>query len=60
MSDSLGDSTARLERLFGRIMKETDPAKCDELGAEIWQVLSQRQDVTLARYVPRTRNLQNS
>ena len=43
MSDNLADSAARLERLVARIMKETDPVKYDELGAEIWRALSERE-----------------
>jgi hypothetical protein len=43
MSDNLVDSTARLERLVARIMKETDPVKYDELGTEIWRALSERE-----------------
>ena len=42
MSDPLGDTTARLERLLKQAMKETDPDKIDELCAEIWQVLDER------------------
>lgn len=42
MADALADSTARLERLVGQIMKEKDPEKCDELAAEIWRVLKER------------------
>jgi len=43
MSDNLADSTARLEQLVKRIMKETDPVKYDQLGAEIWRILRQRE-----------------
>ena len=43
MSDNLANSTARLERLVERIMKETDPVKYDEIGTEIWRALSQRE-----------------
>jgi hypothetical protein len=42
MPDAFADSTARLERLVAQIMKEKDPEKCDELGAEIWCVLDER------------------
>ena len=42
MPDAFADSTARLERLVEQIMKEKDPEKCDELGAEIWRVLDER------------------
>ena len=43
MPDPLADSTAVLERLLDQIMKETDPVKYDELGAEIWRILSERE-----------------
>ena len=43
MSDNLADSTARLERLVERIMKETDPVKYDDIGTEIWRALSERE-----------------
>ena len=43
MSDNLADSTARLEQLVERIMKETDPVKYDEIGSEIWRALSERE-----------------
>ena len=36
------ESTARLESLLRQVMTETDPAKCDELAAEIWRVLEER------------------
>jgi len=42
MPDALADSTARLERLVEHIIKEEDPEKCDELAAEIWRVLRER------------------
>jgi hypothetical protein len=42
MPDALADSRARLERLLQQIMKEKDSAKCDELAAEIWRVLRER------------------
>lgn len=41
-SDALADSTARLERLLERIMRETDPLKYAELGAQIWRVFDER------------------
>lgn len=44
----LADTAARLERLVEQAMKETDPRKCDELGAEIWRVLSERNEVRKA------------
>ncbi|MGC2477703.1 MAG: hypothetical protein WA485_25420 [Candidatus Sulfotelmatobacter sp.] len=43
MSDNLDDSTARLKQLVERIMEETDPAKYDEIGCEIWRALSERE-----------------
>jgi hypothetical protein len=43
MPDAFADSTARLEALLARIMKEKDPEKCDELAAEIWRVLEERE-----------------
>jgi len=43
MSDRLAELTQRLEQLLRQIMKETDPAKYDELGAEIWRVLQEKE-----------------
>jgi hypothetical protein len=43
MRDSLVDSNTRLTQLLRQIMKETDPAKYDELGDEIWPDLSERE-----------------
>ena len=43
MADSLADLSTRLGQLVQQIMKETDPAKYDDLGAEIWRVLSERE-----------------
>ena len=42
MPDAFADSTARLKRLVEQIIKEKDPEKCDELAAEIWSVLRER------------------
>ena len=42
MPDAFAESTARLESLLRQAMKETDPVKCDELAAEIWRVLHER------------------
>ena len=39
MSDPLADTTLRLQQLVEEVMKSTDPAKYDELCAEIWRVL---------------------
>jgi hypothetical protein len=46
MPDPLADLNARLKRLLEQTMKETDPAKYDDLGAEIWRVLSERERLT--------------
>jgi hypothetical protein len=43
MRDPLVDSNTRLRQLLQQIMKETDPAKYDELGDEIWRALSERE-----------------
>jgi len=48
MLDPLADTTARLERLVEQAMKETDPDKSDELCAEIWRVLREREEVKKA------------
>jgi hypothetical protein len=40
--DALTDSRVRLERLLQQIMNEKDSATCDELAAEIWRVLRER------------------
>jgi len=45
MLDPLADTTARLEQLVEQAMKETDPDKSDELCAEIWRVLRERDEV---------------
>lgn len=45
MSDAFADFTARLEQLLAAIMKEKRPEKCDELAAEIWRVLTERDSV---------------
>ena len=46
MSDRLAELSTRLEQLLRQIMKEADPAKYDELGAEIWRVLNERERLT--------------
>ncbi len=51
MLDPLADTTARLERLVEQAMKETDPDKNAELCAEIWRVLSERDEVRKAQRV---------
>ena len=48
MLDLLADTTARLKRLLEQAMKETDPDKSDELCAQIWQVLRERDEVRMA------------
>jgi len=48
MLDPLAETTARLERLVEKAMKETDPDKSDELCAEIWRVLRERDEVRKA------------
>jgi hypothetical protein len=42
MPDAFAESTARLESLLRQAMKETDPSKCNDLAAEIWRVLEER------------------
>jgi hypothetical protein len=46
MSDNLANSTARLERLVTKIMKEEDPVRYDELCSELWLVLDEREHLT--------------
>jgi hypothetical protein len=43
MPDTFADSTAELERLVRRILTETDPTRYEELAAEIWRVLDERE-----------------
>jgi hypothetical protein len=43
MPDRLTELNLHLGQLLRQIMKEPDPAKYDELGAEIWRVLSERE-----------------
>ena len=52
MRDSLVDSNTRLTQLLRQIMKETDPAKYDELGDEIWRALSERERLVGQESVP--------
>jgi IS4 transposase len=42
MADAFAESTARLESLLRQAIKETDPSKCNDLTAEIWRVLEER------------------
>jgi len=42
MPDKFAGTTAKLEQLVAQIVKEKDPDKCDELAAEIWSVLRER------------------
>jgi hypothetical protein len=53
MSEDLAESAARLERLVAQMLKETDPAKYDELGSEIWRILGERERLTGAGFLPR-------
>ena len=48
MLDPLADTTACLKQLVEQAMKETDPDKSDELCAEIWRVLLERDEVRMA------------
>jgi hypothetical protein len=43
MPDTFVDSRAELERLVRRILTETDPTRYDELAAEFWRVLDERE-----------------
>ena len=43
MSDPLAESNARLKRLLEQTLRETDPVKYDDLGAEISRELSERE-----------------
>ena len=56
MLDPLADTTARLKRLVEQAMKETDRDKSDELCAEIWRVLRERDEVRKALRVAYTQN----
>jgi hypothetical protein len=56
MPDPLADLNARLGELLRQIMKETDPEKYDELGAEIWRVLSERERLAGAASSPDIQN----
>ena len=42
MTDAFADSRARLEQLLKQVMEEKDSAKSNELAAEIWRVLHER------------------
>jgi hypothetical protein len=46
MSDEIGISNARLEKLVRQIMKEKDPVEFDELCSELWVVLDERDSLT--------------
>lgn len=43
MQDPLAESTARLAQLLREIMKETDPERYEQLAAEIWRTLRERE-----------------
>ena len=42
MTEAFADSRARLEQLVKQVMEEKDSAKSNELAAEIWRVLHER------------------
>ena len=46
MSDNIGNSNARLEKLVRRIMKEKDAVEFDELCSGLWLVLNEREGLT--------------
>jgi hypothetical protein len=46
MSDEIGISNARLEKLVRQIMKGKDPVEFDELCSELWVVLDERESLT--------------
>ena len=56
MPDPLADLNTRLGELLRQIMKETDPQKYDELGAEIWRILSERERLAGAPSLPDTKD----
>jgi hypothetical protein len=43
MSDNIGNSNVRLEKLVRRIMKEKDAVEFDELCSGLWLVLNERE-----------------
>lgn len=51
-SRTLADLNTRLEQLLQKVMKETDPVKYDELGAEIWRVLCERERLERQKSFP--------
>ena len=59
MPDPLMDLNTRLGELLRQIMKETDPEKYDELGAEIWRVLSERERLAGPPSSPDTKQIGN-
>ena len=56
MPDPLADLNTRLGELLRQIMKETDPEKYDELGAEIWRILSERERLAAPPSLPDTKD----
>jgi hypothetical protein len=42
MADELAELTKRLEQLVADAQQETEPNKMDEITAEIWRVLAER------------------
>ena len=56
MPDPLADLNTRLGELLRQIMKETDPEKYDELGAEIWRILNERELLAAPPSLPDTKD----
>ena len=52
MSEHLANFNARLQALVRQIMKEGDPLKYDELCAELWRVLDERENFSAAETTP--------
>ena len=46
------DLSPRLEQLLQKLTKETDPEKRDELGAEIWKILRERESLEDQQSLP--------
>jgi hypothetical protein len=52
MSEHLANFNARLQALVRQIMKEGDPLKYDELCAELWRVLDERERFSTIETTP--------
>jgi hypothetical protein len=48
MPDAFADSTALLERILKKIMKETDCDMRDELAEGLWRALEERENLKSA------------